>query len=75
MDENKLSRVYSSFLIRYWRFRNELQAERSYFEIEHIQSGERRRVNNVADAQPWMEETAQWSLTNKLPDIDAEDEF
>jgi len=59
VDENRPRRIYSSFLVRYWRFGNEQQPERSYFEIEHIQSGERRRVSNLADAQPWMEEAAQ----------------
>lgn len=59
VDENKPRRIYSSFLIRYWRFVNEPQTERWYFEIEHIQSGARRRVKNLAEAQPWMEEKAE----------------
>ena len=56
MDEKKPRRIYSSFLIRYWRFLNDQRIEQSYFEIEHIQSGERRRVKNLADARTWMEE-------------------
>ena len=59
MDKNKPRRIYSSFLIRYWRFRNEQQTEQSYFEIEHIQSGARQRVSKLADAEPWMEEAAE----------------
>ena len=59
MDENKPRRIYSSFLIRYWRFRNERQTEQSYFEIEHLQSGARQRVSKLADAQPRMEEAAE----------------
>jgi hypothetical protein len=59
VDENKPRRIYSSFLIRYWSFRNEQQTEQSYFDIEHIQSGARRRVSKLADAQPWMEEAAE----------------
>ena len=59
MDENKPRRIYSSFLIRYWRFLSEQRIEQSYFEIEHIQSGARRRVKSLAEAQPWMEEASQ----------------
>jgi hypothetical protein len=59
VDENKPRRIYSSFLIRYWRFLTDEPVDRSYFEIEHIQSGERRRVIHLADAQPWMEEKAE----------------
>jgi len=59
VDENKPRRIYSSFLIRYWRFLSEQRIEQSYFEIEHIQSGARRRVKNLAEAQPWMEKAAQ----------------
>jgi hypothetical protein len=58
VDENMPRRIYSSFLIRYWRFLNNQRIEQSYFEIEHIQSGERRRVKHIADAQSWMEEAA-----------------
>jgi hypothetical protein len=59
VNENKPRRIYSSFLIRYWRFVNEKQTERSYFEIEHIQSGARRRVYNLAEAQFWIEKAAE----------------
>jgi hypothetical protein len=59
VDENKPRRIYSSFLIRYWRFRNEQHTEHSFFEIEHIQSGARQRVSKLADALPWMEEAAE----------------
>jgi hypothetical protein len=69
VDENKPRRIYSSFLIRYWRFRNEQQTEHSYFEIEHIQSGARQRVSKLADALPWMEEAAE----TKPPVINDED--
>ena len=59
VDENKPRRIYSSFLIRYWRFLGDQRTEQSYFEIEHIQSGERRRVKNLVDAKTWMEEAAE----------------
>lgn len=59
VNENKPRRIYSSFLIRYWRFLSDQRSEQSYFEIEHIQTGERRRVNNLADARNWMEEAAE----------------
>jgi hypothetical protein len=69
VDKNKPRRIYSSFLIRYWRFRNEHHIEQSYFEIEHIQSGARQRVSKLADALPWMEEAAE----TKPPAINDED--
>jgi len=69
VDENKPRRIYCSFLIRYWRFRNEQHIEQSYFEIEHIQSGARQRVSKLADALPWMEEAAE----TKPPAINDED--
>jgi hypothetical protein len=59
VNENKPRRIYSSFLIRYWRFLSDQRSEQSYFEIEHIQSGERHRVKNLADARIWMEEAAE----------------
>jgi hypothetical protein len=69
VDENMPRRIYSSFLIRYWRFLNNQRIEQSYFEIEHIQSGERRRVKRLADAQPWMEEA-----TNTKPPVDNDED-
>jgi hypothetical protein len=59
VDEKKPRRIYSSFLIRYWRFLSDQRIEQSYFEIEHIQSGERRRVKNLVDARAWMEEATE----------------
>jgi hypothetical protein len=59
VDENKPRRIYNSFLIRYWRFLSDQRIEQSYFEVEHIQSGERRRVKHLIDAQPWMEEAGR----------------
>jgi hypothetical protein len=58
VDENRPRRIYSSFLIRFWRFLTDEPIDRSYFEIEHIQSGERLRVKRLADAELWMEERA-----------------
>jgi hypothetical protein len=74
VGERKLSRIYSSFLIRYWRFRNEPQAERWYFDVEHIQSGQRRRVNSLAEAQRWMEDTTQPEPHDKATEIATEEE-
>ncbi|HEY6402164.1 MAG TPA: hypothetical protein VI479_12185 [Blastocatellia bacterium] len=59
MDENRPRRIYSSFLIRFWRFLTDEPIDRSYFEIEHIQSGERLRVKRLADAELWMEERTE----------------
>ena len=50
----KMMKIYNSFLIRCWLLRNTSQAERSVFEIEHIQTGERQRVTSFAEMQNLM---------------------
>jgi hypothetical protein len=50
----KMMKIYNSFLIRCWLLRNTSQADRSVFEIEHIQTGERQRVSSLAEIQRLM---------------------
>jgi hypothetical protein len=45
---------YGSFLIRCWLVREPPQDERSVFSVEHIQTGERMRVESLRDAQDWI---------------------
>ena len=47
-----------SFFIRWLLFRNEecRQEERSVIDIEHIQSGCKRRVSSLEEASQWMRE-------------------
>jgi hypothetical protein len=47
----KIMKIYNSFLIRCWLLRDTAQADRSIFEIEHIQTGERHRAASVAEIQ------------------------
>ncbi len=49
-----MMKIYNSFLIRCWLLRNPAQADRSVFEIEHIQTGERKRVASLAEIQRLM---------------------
>jgi hypothetical protein len=50
----KMMKIYNSFLIRCWLLRNTTQADRLVFEIEHIQSGERKRGASLAEIQSLM---------------------
>jgi len=50
----KIMKIYNSFLIRCWLLRNPAQPDRSIFEIEHIQTGERQRVASVAEIERLM---------------------
>ena len=47
----KVMKIYNSFLIRCWLLQSTAEANRSVFEIEHIQTGERRRVASFAEIQ------------------------
>lgn len=49
-----MMKIYNSFLIRCWLLRNTSQADRSIFEIEHIQTGERKRVASFAEMHSLM---------------------
>jgi hypothetical protein len=50
----KIMKIYNSFLIRCWLLRSTAQMDRSIFEIEHIQTGERHRAASVAELQRLM---------------------
>lgn len=43
----KIMKIYNSFLIRCWL----IGLDRSVFEVEHIQTGERKRVASFAEVQ------------------------
>lgn len=45
-------KLYSSFLLRCWVIRDE--TEKMVFDIEHIQKGERRRVDTPQEALQWI---------------------
>jgi len=47
----KIMKIYNSFLIRCWLLRDTSQQDRSVFEVEHIQTGERKRVASFAEVQ------------------------
>lgn len=46
-----MGKRYGSFLLRCWR----LTSGRYRIEIEHIQSGEKRRLSSLAAALEWIE--------------------
>ena len=48
-------RNYSSYLVRRWLLDEESQGHRQVFEIEHIQTGSRTRVNSLNEAEEWLE--------------------
>ena len=50
----KLMKIYNSFLIRCWLMRNTSQPDRAVFEIEHIQTGERKRAASFAELEGLM---------------------
>jgi len=47
-------KLYGSFLVRCWVIRDENGGQRTVFDIEHIQQGERLRVGNLEEAFQWM---------------------
>ena len=47
-------KIYHSFLIRCWLLREPSQGDRAVFEIEHIQTGERKRVASFAELEGLM---------------------
>lgn len=56
-----------SFFIRWLLFRDEdgQQEERSVIDVEHIQSGSKRRLSNLEDAALWMREIDEDNSENK----------
>ena len=49
-------KLYGSFLVRCWVIRDENGGQRTVFDIEFIQQGERLRVGNLEEACQWMME-------------------
>lgn len=47
-------KIYNSFLLRCWLLREVSQEERSVFEIQHVQSGERQRVVSLDEVHDWI---------------------
>ncbi len=43
---------------------------RQVFDIEHIQSGRRTRIENLSEAQPWME-----TISAENREVEAEEEI
>lgn len=52
-------KLYSSFLVRCWVLREETQAERITFEVEHIQQGQHWRGLTPAEALAQMLQICQ----------------
>ena len=46
---------YSSYLIRHWLLGADAEDQRHVFDIEHLQSGRRKRIENLSEAQSWIE--------------------
>lgn len=73
----KIMKIYNSFLIRCWLLRDSAQADRSIFEIEHIQTGERHRAASVAEIQRLLlaallqeNEASQRPALNRAHDVE-----
>jgi hypothetical protein len=64
-------KLYRSFLIRCWVTRDESQAEKFVFDIEHIQQGKHHRAASPQEAIAWLTEACQ---TMNLNEHDAADE-
>ncbi len=47
-------RLYRSFLVRCWLIKDHSGDERSVFDVEHIQSGERTKAATLQEAEQWM---------------------
>jgi hypothetical protein len=47
-------KTQGSFLLRCWLIQDETERERAIFDIEHVQTGEHERVENLAEAHHWI---------------------
>lgn len=47
-------KLYSSFLTRCWVIRDSSPEPKFVFEVEHIQSGARRKHDSLEEIQQWM---------------------
>ncbi len=63
-------RTQGSFLMRCWLIQEETATERTIFEIEHVQTGEHERVENLAEAQHWIVQKCQASSLSANLDED-----
>jgi hypothetical protein len=52
-------KLYSSFLVRCWVIREEGQAERLVFDVEHIQKGEHQRTLTPEAALDYIKQVSQ----------------
>ena len=52
-------KLYNSFLVRCWLIRDVAQCERAVIDIEHIQTGGRRRAASLSEAAEWMLEACR----------------
>jgi hypothetical protein len=64
-------RTQGSFLMRCWLIQEETATERTIFDIEHVQTGEHERVENLAEAQHWIVQKCQASSRCADPDEDS----
>jgi uncharacterized protein YbaP (TraB family) len=46
---------YNSYLVRHWLHRGDSNEQQQIFDIEHIQSGRRMRLESLSEALPWIE--------------------
>jgi len=59
-------KLYSSFLVRCWVIRD--GAEKTVFDIEHIQKGERQRLATPEEALQWIVTACQNPVPEDLPE-------
>ncbi len=61
-------KLYSSFLVRCWVIREEGQAERILFDVEHIQKGEHWRAMTPEAALERITQVSQQVTTESEPE-------
>lgn len=49
---------YNSYLVRHWLHRGDADGQQ-IFDIEHIQTGRRMRLQSLTEAVPWIEAVSQ----------------
>jgi hypothetical protein len=57
-----------SFLLRCWFIQDEAKTERTIFDIEHVQTGEHERVENLAEAHHWILNQCMVAALSDLPE-------
>jgi len=69
--DERLMKLYNSFLIRCWLIKGESQGERSVFDAEHIQTGNHFRAESLTEINEWIRKVSE---TPKATEATVEDE-